>query len=126
MKTTRDADLDLLSTHINKGVADSVHVKAVREQVYEQSKDLYLEKKRKELESWIIRGLEAYNASNGIPSAKSRELMAGCEMNIDRIEREIKLYVGSNAFQETLAKATARIASGEADLFVVKSSKGLL
>ncbi len=126
MKTTRDADLDILSTHINKGVADSVHVKAVREQVYEQSKDIYLERKRRELEGWIIKGLEAYNSSNGISNLKTKEMMATAEMNIDRIEREIKLYAGSTAFQETLAKAASRIANQEADLFVVKKSKGLL
>jgi hypothetical protein len=126
MKTTRDDDLDILTTHANAGKTDSVHVRSVREQVYEQSKDLYLESKRKELERWIVSGLEAYSGSNGVPSLKDRENMAVAEMNIDRIEREIKLYSGSDAFQETLARAASRIANREADLFVVKQKKGLL
>ena len=126
MKTTRDDDLDILTTYANAGKTDSVHVKSVREQVYEQSKDAYLESKRRELEKWIIQGLEAYSRSNGVPTIRDKEKMAISEMNIDRIEREIKLYTGSDAFQETLARAASRIANREANLFVVKKKKGLL
>lgn len=116
---TREADLDILTTRANKNEADSIHVRAVRDQIFEQAKDTYLEKKRQELTEWIKRGLYAYQSA----SPKKKEIMAQSEMNIDRIEREIKLYAGSEAFQQTLAKAAAKISNLQAEVFINKRKK---
>lgn len=121
MKTTRSKDLDFLTLKMEES-QDETHAKSVREQIYEQSKDFYLEKKRKELEEWIIKGLYAFKSD----SPRKKQQMAEAELNIDRIEREIKLYSSSAAFQQTLARAAGRISRMEADTFVVKSKKGLL
>lgn len=115
-KNTRTADLDLLTLKAEENEKGDEHIKAIREQVYEQSKDAYLEKKRNELTEWIQRGLYAYSSS----SPHKTQQMAEAEMNIDRIEREIKMYTGSESFQKVLAGAAARIANSEAELFVKK------
>jgi len=118
MKTTRDQDMDFLTLKAEESQDDS-HAKAVREQIYHQSKDVYLEKKRGELAEWIKRGLYAYQSAD----PKKKEIMAQSEMNIDRIEREIKLYAGSEAFQQTLAKAAAKISNLQAEVFITKRGK---
>ena len=116
---TREPDLDILTTRANQQQADSVHVKTIRDQIYEQSKDVYLEKKRQELTDWIKRGLFAYQSND----PRKKEIMAQSEMNIDRIEREIKLYVGSEGFQQTLAKAAAKLSQTELEVYLAKKGK---
>lgn len=123
MKKTRDEDLDLLSARIEDEQEDEEHLRSVREQVYMQSKDEWLEKKRRELTQWIQRGLYAY-ASDPSLSLQTKQIMAESEYNIDRLEREIKAYTGTDVFQEELARAAAKISSKEADLHVIKSLKG--
>lgn len=116
---TREPDLDILTTRANQQQADSIHVKTIRDQIYEQSKDAYLEKKRQELTDWIKRGLFAYQSND----PKKKEIMAQAEMNIDRIEREIKMYVGSDGFQQTLAKAAAKLSQTELEVYLAKKGK---
>lgn len=118
MKTTRSQDLDFLTLKMEES-QDETHAKAIREQIFHQSKDSYLEKKRNELTEWINRGLYAFQSA----SPKKKEIMAQAEMNIDRIEREIKLYAGSEAFQQTLAKAAAKISNLQAEVFINKRKK---
>ncbi len=118
MKSTRDQDLDFLTVKAEESQADS-HALAVREQVYQQSKDSYLEKKRRELSDWIIRGLYAFQSA----SKDRKQVMAESEMNIDRIEREIKLYTSGENFQRTLAKAMAKISEKQAQVFISKKEK---
>lgn len=116
---TREPDLDILTTRANKQEADSVHVRTIRDQVYEQSKDPWLEKKRQELADWIKRGLYAFQSTN----PKKKEIMAQSEMNIERLEREIKMYVGSNSFQEKLVKSVAKLSQTELEVFLAKKGK---
>lgn len=123
MKKTRDEDLDLLSARIEQKQEDEEHLKSVREQVYIQSKDAWLERKRQELTQWIQKGLYAY-ASDQALSLQTKQTMAESEYNIDRLEREIKAYAGSDAFQQELVRAASKISNQEADLFVTKNLKG--
>lgn len=126
MKTTREQDLDILTDRSDKGMADAEHVRAIRDQVYEQAKDTFLEAKRKELQSWIVKGLDTYEKNKDKMNLKAKEIMATCEMQINRIEREIKAYTSSSQFQEKLIKAAVKVSQREATVYLKKTEGTLV
>lgn len=116
---TRSIDLDILdqSRNITESEDARLHREALLDRIYQQSKDTTLEKMRMELTRWIQHGL-AYVPENGVPTLKQKQELATAEINITRLEKEIKAYVNSDTYKRSIAQKIAKKSSTKADLIM--------
>ena len=124
MITTREDDLAALETQ-RDSAKDSAHYQALLDSVWEQTKDRVLEKMRTDLIYWVRKGFAAV-PEYGAPSMSQRMDMAKAEMEIQKIEKDIKAYTNTPEYQARLAARVAKSSIKEADLLLVKQKKGFL
>lgn len=122
--TTREADLAALESFRDEA-QDTAHYQALLDSVWEQSKDQVLEKLRNELIYWVQKGIGDV-PELGVPTMKQKMGMAESEINIQRIEKEIKAYTATPEYQAKLAVKVATSSRREADLLMLKQKKGFL
>lgn len=113
-KTTRDQDLDILDqSRIDAQTTEGKeHREALLIQVYEMSKDSYLEKMRGMLEL-MIEDLETFK----VGSMEYNRAFMGVEES----KRRIKAYVNAPNYKKKIAEKIAKqVSTNEADLFMNK------
>lgn len=105
MKNTRNNDLGVLEEARDQATSDNQkkHLQAILENVYEQSKDTFLEKMRVQLEDAIKRG---------------------DHMEMERIRKKVQDYARSPVYiKETLKKIKKSTDEQEGKLFIHKTFK---
>lgn len=112
---TRKTDLEILEAGRDQSDSARIHRTSLIQSVYEQSKDTTLEAMRLELQNWIIKGLEAVPEGD-TPTLRQKMAMAEAEINIERMEKAIKQYTSSEAFQRNIASKVAKISQKEAEI----------
>lgn len=114
---TRNHDLAILESARDASDSAREHRTSLIESVYEQSKDPILEKMRLNLQHWIIKGLEAVPEGE-FPTIRQKMDMAEAEINIERLEKQIKEYTSSEEFQVKIASKIAKTSETEAEIFM--------
>lgn len=128
MNTTRTAELELLEIGRDKvkdAEQDGRYKRrgSILESIFEQVKDPYLEKMRKELHRWVVSGLENVPDEGTTPTKKQRNAMAEAQINIERIEALIQQYVQSPAVRDSIIKKMHKHDPTYAESIVVKQKR---
>lgn len=128
MKTTRDADLELLELARDKEERDGMRNRqnAILESVWLQAKDSTLEKIREELAYWINYGMTNSPDEGVQPTQEQIQAMGEAEMNIERLEKVAQEYARSPGFQQAMLKRMSNHDPVRAQVIAQKQKRRLL
>lgn len=119
-QNTRTHDLDRLdeSRFTAQTEEGEIRRKATLENVYEQSKDPYLERMRRELTKWVRKGLSCVPYNDAIPTLQQKMCMAEAEYHIQEIEKLIKKYASSDTFKKNIAQKVSKVSVDQANIIM--------
>jgi len=127
-ETTRTSELELLELardKVGNSGEDSKFNRrsSILESIWEQTKDPTLEKMRKELQRWVIYGLDNAPEEEMEPTKEQRMAMATAQINIERIEKLVQSYVQSPGIRDKLISKMHMHDPDYAESLVVKHKR---